>query len=154
MARLEVRAQGIVLFGERILLARHVRKAGRYWVLPGGHRERRETLEEALARELEEEAGIRPTGVTLFSVSEVLLAEREILDVAFRVLSFEGEPRLGDAPADLPDRRLERLELRLVGEIPDLDFRPAALGARIHSAWRSGDWSAAGYLGNLARREA
>jgi 8-oxo-dGTP pyrophosphatase MutT (NUDIX family) len=151
---LEVRAQGIVTVGKDILLARHVRGRSRYWVLPGGHRERKETLEQALARELEEETGIRPTRVGLFSVSEVLSGEREILDVVFRVLSFEGEPRLGDAPAGLADRRLEALELRRVSEIPDLNFRPALLGARIHSAWKRDDWSVAGYLGNLAAKPA
>jgi 8-oxo-dGTP pyrophosphatase MutT (NUDIX family) len=146
---LEVRAQGIVLVDDRILLARHSRKSGGYWVLPGGHREAGETLERALARELDEEAAIRPTAVELFSVSEVRLGQREILDVAFRVLAFEGKPRLGRAPEGLPDRRLEGLELRHVSEMSRLDFRPPALGSRIHAAWQAGDWAAAGYLGDL-----
>ena len=120
-------------------------------MLPGGHREPGETLERALARELEEEAAIRPTAAELFSVSEVVLARREILDVVFRVLSFDGEPRLGSAPLDLPDRALEGMDLRHVSEIPRLDFRPAELGARIHTAWQTDDWRAAGYLGDLTK---
>jgi 8-oxo-dGTP pyrophosphatase MutT (NUDIX family) len=148
MGRLEVRAQGIVLVGDRILLARHARGGNRYWVLPGGHKEPGETLARALARELEE-AGIQPAEVALFSVSEVRLRRREILDVVFRVLAFRGEPRLGEAPAELADRRLEAMEFRRVAEIPTLDFRPAALGARIHAAWRDDAWSAAEYLGDL-----
>jgi 8-oxo-dGTP pyrophosphatase MutT (NUDIX family) len=146
-----VRAQAIVLVGEYLLLERHVKKGAGYWVLPGGHREPGETLERALARELDEEAAIRPTAVELFSVSDVLLAKREILDVVFRVLAFEGEPRLGSAPPDLPDRRLEGLDLRHLSEIPRLDFRPVALGARIHAAWQTGDWRPVGYLGDLTK---
>ncbi len=149
MGRLEVRAQGIVLVGDRILLARHARGGSRYWVLPGGHREPGETLGQALARELDEEAGIHPAEVALFSVSEVRLGKRDILDVVFRVLTFRGEPRLGGAPSGLGDRRLEAMQLLRVDEIPTLDFRPAALGARIHAAWRDGAWNAAEYLGDL-----
>jgi 8-oxo-dGTP pyrophosphatase MutT (NUDIX family) len=146
---LEVRAQGILLLQDRILLARHVRRKRRYWVLPGGHREVGETVAEALARELDEEAGVRPTELALFSVSEVRLERREVLDIAFSVLAFDGEPRLGAPSPDLPDRRLEALELVSMEDLPRLDFRPAILGLALHRAWQRGDWSPIGYLGDL-----
>jgi 8-oxo-dGTP pyrophosphatase MutT (NUDIX family) len=148
----EVRAQGILVLEDRILLARHARPGRRYWVLPGGHREPGETLAEALARELEEEAGVRPRRIDLFSVSEVMLGRREVLDVAFRVVGFDGQLRLGPAPAGLHDRRLEALELVPMRNIPQLDFRPPALGGAIHAAWERRDWSGPGYLGDLTSR--
>ncbi len=153
MTKLEIRVQGIVIVDDRILLARHVKRGSRYWVLPGGHRDPGETLEEGLAREFEEEVGIRPTRATLFSVSEVLLESREVLDIVFHVAGFRGRPRLGAVPADLPDRRLEAIAFQPVETLPTLTFRPQALSAEIVSAWEGGDWASARYLGNLRGRE-
>lgn len=53
-----MRAQVVLLRGDRILLARHVRPEGSYWVLPGGAVERDETPEQAAVREVREETGL------------------------------------------------------------------------------------------------
>ncbi len=150
MAKFEVRAQAILLVGDRILLARHVKRSERYVVLPGGHVEAGETLEEALARELEEEVGVRPTAASLFSVSEFLMRRRQVIDVVFRVHAFQGRPRLGPVPGELTDRRLEAVELHRVAHLAKLPFRPAGLGAEIASAWARDCWDGSRYLGNLA----
>lgn len=53
-----IRVAALILKGDSILLAEHEKGGRRYWLLPGGGVEYGETVEEALKRELHEEAGL------------------------------------------------------------------------------------------------
>lgn len=68
---MRIRVAGIALFDSSILFAKHVKKKGVYWLLPGGGVKAGETLEEALKRELMEELGAEATVLELLFVVEV-----------------------------------------------------------------------------------
>ncbi|GMV65830.1 MAG: NUDIX hydrolase [Candidatus Omnitrophica bacterium] len=53
-----IRVAALILKGDTILLAEHEKGGRRYWLLPGGGVEYGESIEEALKRELIEEAGL------------------------------------------------------------------------------------------------
>ncbi len=55
------RACGVVIHREQILMVRHVHDGRDYWTLPGGGIESGETPEQAAAREVLEETGVRVT---------------------------------------------------------------------------------------------
>lgn len=65
-----MRAQVVLLQGDRILMARHERGNREFWVLPGGAVEDGESPEDAAVREIREEAGLEIALERLLFVDE------------------------------------------------------------------------------------
>ena len=113
-----------------VLLIQHTYVKG--WSMPGGGVERGETAEEALSRELVEEAGVRVTGrprLLSFHSNQIRFPGDHVL--IYRVENWEpckatsrGEIRaLGwfppdDLPADITPSTRRRIEEALGGEEP------------------------------------
>ncbi len=79
----------------RILICRRSRNQSHAlkWEFPGGKVEAGESLQQALARELEEELGVRGAIGTEMTRYEFCYPEKKpILLVFFRITHFEGEP--------------------------------------------------------------
>lgn len=94
MKRIHVAAAVIRAADGRILIAKRPddRHQGGLWEFPGGKVEPSETVEAALARELEEELGIRPTEARpLIQVHHDYPDKQVLLDV-WEVSAFVGEP--------------------------------------------------------------
>jgi 8-oxo-dGTP diphosphatase len=84
-----IERQGRILICRRTKEQSHALK----WEFPGGKVEENESLEQALARELEEELGVHGAAGTEITRYEFCYpAKKPILLAFFRVTQFEGEP--------------------------------------------------------------
>jgi 8-oxo-dGTP pyrophosphatase MutT (NUDIX family) len=129
-------AQGLVLDGEqRVLLVRHGYQAG--WHFPGGGVERHETVHEALARELEEEAGVTPTDTPqLFGIYTNFARFPGDHIVLFVVRAWRQE-RVPEPGLEIREQRLFRLDA-----LPD-DVAPGArrrVAEYLSGGPQSGEW--------------
>jgi ADP-ribose pyrophosphatase YjhB (NUDIX family) len=67
----------------RILLLKHMRPHGQYWVLPGGGVDAGESVESALVREISEELGAKVRPEKLVAIGELMTGERHVVDFFF-----------------------------------------------------------------------
>jgi len=119
MSEFAIRVSAVLFIGNSILLARHKRSKQEYFVLPGGRVEYGESLEEALQRELYEEAGIRPSLDRLLFVWDYLTRTRHIVNVCFLVTGvehFEGKKTHEEV--------LQAVELVQISALNYIDLRP------------------------------
>lgn len=92
----EVAVDCVVLNGDRVLLLKRAHEPfNGYWVLPGGHVERNETVEGAAVREMKEELGIDVEVEKLVGVfSDPDRDPRGLISVAFIVRPKSTDIRL------------------------------------------------------------
>lgn len=93
MTRIRVVA-GVILRGQQVLVCQ--RRMDQFppgvWEFPGGKPEGRETDEQALARELDEELGVRVVVGGQIGVSEYAYGDKLIVLVAYVAVVEVGEP--------------------------------------------------------------
>ncbi len=89
----------VAIRGDRVLLVRRGRPPFLgSWALPGGFVELRETVEQALVRELKEETGLEPARIRLLGVYSGPDRDprKPTTTVAFLVRGLDGRPHGGD----------------------------------------------------------
>jgi len=117
---IEVRVAGLWRRGRALLLAEHEKHGERYWVLPGGHVKRGETLEEALVREFAEEVGVDVRVGDLVLVDDFIGAGRHVIDLYFAV-----EPADAAAePRSIEDGALRGVRFVDTDAFATIDVRP------------------------------
>lgn len=86
---------GIIWKGKKILIARRFDRdlLGGLWEFPGGHRERGESLEECVVREIREELGVAVAVKEKFAAVEHAYSHFSITLNAFRCRYLRGQPR-------------------------------------------------------------
>ena len=93
------RACGAIIKGDHILMVHHRDEQKSYWTLPGGGIEPGETPEEAVVREVREEAGLQ-VEVVLFLFEESYLDETSTSRCYLLAVTGSEEPILGADPEE------------------------------------------------------
>lgn len=84
--RPRVRATGILVQDDAVLLVKQVLREQSHWNLPGGGLEMGETLEHCLVREMHEETGLQVTiGELLYVCDRFKGLDAHVLDLSFSV---------------------------------------------------------------------
>lgn len=120
-----IRACAVVVHEDKILLIRRKINENNYFVFPGGGKEKNETLEGAVVREVLEE-----TSVQVKIDKLIYRFSNENTESNFYICTYiSGEPKLGDGNEKLEMSESNQFEplWKNISEISDLDVRPAEL---------------------------
>lgn len=142
-----LRVAAIIVENGRILMARHRRAGVEYFVLPGGGVEYGESMEEALVRELQEEANLDiQVGAPVFLNDSVPPDKhRHIVNIYFLASVVGGTLAVGAG-----DKRLVGMEFVPLDAVPNLTLYPD-IRQDLVSGLASGFSEGTRYLGNLWR---
>jgi ADP-ribose pyrophosphatase YjhB (NUDIX family) len=142
----ELRCSGVVFQEDRILLVRHIRGDGSYWVLPGGGPLEGEVATSAVEREILEETGLPVRARKVLFVWEGIPSGESdrTLELVFQaeLLDRSGEPKSSN-----PEEEPRFVSIEDAGA---LDLYPPVAGC-LRGAWRQRFEESAPYLGNMWR---
>lgn len=115
-----LRVASLIRNGDSILLVRHEKGDDSYWLLPGGGVEWGESLDEALRRELKEEACLEIRVGDLAFVSDTVAPDgsRHFIQCCFEATITGGEMKVGE------DERVVEVQFVSAERLPELDLRP------------------------------
>ncbi|NTU71911.1 MAG: NUDIX hydrolase [Coriobacteriia bacterium] len=139
-----VRAAALILVDGRVVLARHRAGSAVYHLLPGGGVDYRETLEDAVVREVREETGLEVAVDAFLFANDTIdpTGSRHVVNLTFTAHV------IGGAITDSPDdQRVEAIDLADPAKLGDYDLRPPYADAI--QRFLAGKGSGSGYLGSL-----
>lgn len=119
MSEIAVRAAGLLVSGQKILLVNHRKHERSYWVLPGGHARPGETLPDALRREMMEELALDVTVGELAIVHDFVAEDTHVVNHVFRVEAESTDFRVA------PEKVLRGARWVSLEELDGIDLRPA-----------------------------
>ncbi len=89
-----VRATGILIEDNKILLVKQRVSDDRNWSLPGGKLERGETLEHGIIREMKEETGLDVEIIKMLYICDFSATDNTLLHITFLLRRIDGEIEL------------------------------------------------------------
>jgi ADP-ribose pyrophosphatase YjhB (NUDIX family) len=122
MKRIELRVAGLLARDGRVLLVNHVKHRRSYWVLPGGHVEKGESLAEAVVREMDEELALAVRVGPLVLIHDFITEARHVVNHVFLVSCADAAMKLTPSKT-LKDARWVSLE-----ELDAIDLLPPIAG--------------------------
>lgn len=138
-----VRVGVCLVDGDQILLAEHVKRGHRHWLLPGGGVEPGESLAETAIREMGEETGFSIEPGRLLIVCEAIEpAGRHLVNLVFSATRMGGTLSVGR------DGTLEDVAWRHRDDLAGLDMHPP-IGAEVLACWDEGFAGPVRVLGNV-----
>ena len=87
----KVRATGVLIENNSLLLVKQKLSNNKNWSLPGGRVEPGETLEQALIREMKEETGLDVEPIRMLYVCDVAASDNTVLHITFLTKQIGGE---------------------------------------------------------------
>jgi len=94
MGDVRIRAVAILAKDNKILLMRRIRNGKEFWVLPGGGVEKKEKVENAVIREVKEEASIKCKIIKLLYTH--IYSDLDHKQFYYLCKYISGEPKLGE----------------------------------------------------------
>jgi len=143
--RPRVRVAALMRMDDKIVTVRHRAGAAIYHLLPGGGVDYRETLENALLREIREETGLEAQIGDPILINDTIdpRGSRHLVNITFTAEITGGS--ITDSPSD---DRVEAVDLVDVDDLERLDMRPP-LATAIREYLSSSEPAGARYLGSL-----
>jgi ADP-ribose pyrophosphatase YjhB (NUDIX family) len=117
---MKIRATGILIEEDKILLLHQDVSKKRAWSLPGGTLEEGESLENCMIREMKEETGLDVEVKKLVYICDWLVDDVHVLHITFLVNKIGGI--LGDITEGLDTRKIKSVEMIPIDNLETLGF--------------------------------
>ena len=125
--RIKLRAGAIIFYKGKLLSVKMRKGKNIYHILPGGGVEEKETIEEALKREVKEETNLEVIKMKLAYIRELNSKEKgRGIEFYFYIEEYKGELKKGFDP-EVKESHLEDLELLNLKDLKKITFFPQEL---------------------------
>lgn len=137
----KVRATGVLIENNSLLLVKQKLSNNKEWSLPGGRVEAGETLEQALIREMKEETGLDVEPIRMLYVCDVEASGNTVLHITFLTKQIGGE-------ITLPTNEFDENPIHDVRFIPIDELNEYGISEKFVELIKNGFPNSGNYMGD------